>query len=188
MSGSRLPRTLRLDASDTFVFAQAAKPGEWAVTGAFLFWDRDVSALAPKERIAFRSGFVGVRSLGFSTLVVVVEASEADREAAITDLALHLQSRFGAPDRAAALAAAREEIEVAASLCSPGIGSILAMHRVMRDGEIGETFRTLHRRDPALGGDRLHAHARAFRFVETDEEEPEDGADLAGLLRAGTSP
>lgn len=37
----KLPRTLRLDPSDTFVFAQAAEPGEWAVTGTFLFLDGD---------------------------------------------------------------------------------------------------------------------------------------------------
>ena len=82
MSVGKLPRTLRLDPSDTFVFARAAEAGEWAVTGSFLFFDADLSALAGKERAAFRSGFVGVRSLGFSTLVVVSEASEVEREAA----------------------------------------------------------------------------------------------------------
>ena len=72
MSGLKLPRTLRLDPSDTFVFETPAEPGEWAVTGSFLFFDADVEALAPKARTAFRSGFVGVASLGFSTLVVVI--------------------------------------------------------------------------------------------------------------------
>ncbi|MFX4721612.1 DUF6505 family protein, partial [Acinetobacter baumannii] len=87
--------------SDTFVFAQAAEPGEWAVTGSFLFFDADLSALTGKDRAAFRSGFVGVRSLGFSTLVVVSEASDAEREAAVEDLARHIHERLGAPDREA---------------------------------------------------------------------------------------
>ncbi|MDH3234077.1 MAG: DUF6505 family protein, partial [Alphaproteobacteria bacterium] len=31
------PRTIRLDASDAHVFERAAEPGEWAVTGTFVF-------------------------------------------------------------------------------------------------------------------------------------------------------
>ena len=182
-TSGKLPRTLRLDPSDTFVFAQAAEPGEWAVTGSFLFFDADLSALTGKDRAAFRSGFVGVRSLGFSTLVVVSEASDAEREAAVEDLARHIHERLGAPDREAACAAAREEIEVAASLCNLPVGSVVAMHRSERDGAIAEEFRTLHQRAP--GADPLHG--RAFHFVETDEDEssdaPEEQADLVGLLR-----
>ena len=75
----KLPRTIRLDPSDSFVFEHPAEPGEWAVTGSFLFWDADVANLTGKPRAAFRSGFVGVVSLGFSTLVTVTEASEAER-------------------------------------------------------------------------------------------------------------
>lgn len=184
MSALKLPRTLRLDPSDTFVFAHPAEPGEWAVTGSFLFWDADLTALEGKTRAAFRSGFVGVASLGFSTLVVVSEASEAERDAAVEDLARHIHERLGAPDREVARAAAREEVAFAASLCNLPVGSVVAMHRTVRDGEIAEAFRTLHQRDPALpGADRLHAHARAFQFIETDEEEPEERADLIGLAR-----
>lgn len=186
MSALRLPRTIRLDPSDTFVFERAAEPGEWAVTGSFLFWDQDVAALAGKERAAFRSGFAGVRSLGFSTLVVIVEASEADRDAAVEDLARHVHERLGAPDLDAARAAAREEIEVAASLCRPEVGTLIAMHRTLEAGEIRESFRTLRRR-PA-GEDRLHAGLRAFRLVEADDEEPpEERVDLLALRGAGRS-
>ena len=179
MSVFRLPRTLRLDPSDTFVFLNAAEPGEWAVTGSFLFLDSDPAELTGKARAAFRSGFAGVRSLGFSTLVVVSEASEAEREEAVNDLARHILERFGAPDLAAARGAAEEEIAVAASLCQLPVGSVVAMHRTFEAGEIHESFRTLHQRAP--GSDPLHA--RAFHFVETDEDGPEEDADLVGLLR-----
>ena len=37
----KLLRTIRLDASDTFVFDPPAEPGEWAVSGAFVFWGGD---------------------------------------------------------------------------------------------------------------------------------------------------
>ena len=42
---------------------------------------------SPASRAAFRSGFLGVPSLGWSTLVQIVEASEADRAALVETLA-----------------------------------------------------------------------------------------------------
>lgn len=176
----KLPRTLRLDLSDTFIFPRAAEPEEWAVTGSFLFWDVDVAALSGKERAAFRAGFVGVESLGFSTLVAVAEATEAERDRAVEALSRHLLERFGAPDEAAARAAAREEIDFAASLCGHEPGTVIALHRSLEGGEVRERFRTLHRREGGPGGDRLHAHARAFEVVEVDE--PEERVDLVGLM------
>jgi Family of unknown function (DUF6505) len=177
----KLPRTIRLDPSDTLVFEHAAEPGEWAVTGSFLFWDKDISALTGKARAAFRAGFVGINSLGFSTLVVVTEAGSDERDEAVEALAAHIHQRFGAPDLDAARAAAREEIEFAASLCQHEVNTILAMHRTLEAGEIKEQFRALHLRDHAPGGDRLHSHARAFEFVESDDE-PGEQVDLAGLV------
>ena len=58
----KLPRTIRLDPSDTFVFERAAEPGEWAVSGAFVFWNRDTAALGQKQRVALRSGFLGIEN------------------------------------------------------------------------------------------------------------------------------
>src|SRR5262245_51693769 len=104
----KLIRTIRLDPSDTFVFAPAAEPGEWAVSGAFVFWNQDASALDGKARSAFRSGFLSVQSLGWSTLVQIVEASEDDRAAVVAMLAQQLVERFGAPDLAAARTAAED--------------------------------------------------------------------------------
>ncbi len=177
----KLPRTIRLDPSDGFVFEHAAEPGEWAVTGSFLFWDEEVRGLSGRRRAAFRAGFVGVESLGFSTLVVVTSATAADRERAIAALARHILEKLAAPSLEAARRAAREEVDFAASLCQDEDGTILAMHRIFDGTRIREQFRSLHRRDPALDGtDRLHAHARAFEFVEV-EEEPGDGVDLVGL-------
>ena len=72
----KLLRTIRLDPSDTFVFERAAEPGEWAVSGAFVFWNADADKLEGKARSAFRGGFLGVESLGWSTLVQIVEASD----------------------------------------------------------------------------------------------------------------
>ena len=51
----KLIRTIRLDASDTFAFARAAEPGEWAVSGAFVFWNADVDKLAERHAILFET-------------------------------------------------------------------------------------------------------------------------------------
>ncbi|HEY8382384.1 MAG TPA: DUF6505 family protein [Microvirga sp.] len=178
---ARLLRTLRLDLSDTFVFDRAAEPGEWAVPGSVLFWGAELATLPPKMRAAFRSGFLGLGSYGFSTLAEVAEIDDAGRAALLDAFALALVERFGAPSIAEARAAAEDEIAFAASLSDHPVGTVIAMHRTVEDGEMKERFRTLHRREPGVAGaDRLHSHARAFEFVETDE--PEERVDLLGLM------
>ena len=83
----KLLRTIRLDPSDTFVFERAAEPGEWAVSGAFAFWNTDPAKLEGKSRAAFRSGFLGVASFGWSTLVQIVEAKPSDHANVVETLA-----------------------------------------------------------------------------------------------------
>jgi hypothetical protein len=173
----KLLRTIRLDPSDTFVFERAAEPGEWAVSGLFAFWKDDVAALQGKARTAFRSGFLGVQSLGWSTLVQIVEASEADRTATVNSLAEQIVANFGAPDLDAATAAAEEEVAFANSLCTHPADTLIAVHRTQEDGEIREAFRSLRPK----GGPKL---LRAFAFLEVEgEEEPEERVDLAALSR-----
>src|SRR3954463_16757580 len=114
----KLLRTIRLHPPGPFLFEAAAELGEWAVSGAFVFWNADVAQLEGKERSAFRGAFLGVESLGWSTLVQIVEASETDRAAVVERLAQQLVAHFGAPDTAVAHAAAEEEVAFAESLCN----------------------------------------------------------------------
>ena len=182
----RFPRTIRLDPSDTFVFERAAEPGEWAVSGAFVFWNRDLAALGPKQRVALRSGFLGIDSLGWSTLAIVTEATEPEREAMTERLARQLIEKFGAPDENAAREAAAQEIAFAASLCEHLPQTLLAVQRTVEDGEIRERFRTLKPRHAAADADRLHAHASAFTFHEVEgDEEPVEKVDLQAMIRTG---
>jgi hypothetical protein len=172
----KLLRTIRLDPSDTFVFEKAAEPGEWAVSGAFVFWDGDPTALEGKARSAFRGGFLGVASLGWSTLVQIVEASDDDRGALIDTLAKQLVANFGAPTIEDARAAAEEEVAFAESLCSQPQDTLVAVHRAFEDGAVRETFRTLR---PRAG----QKPARAFSFleIEGDDEAPTETVDLVGM-------
>ena len=173
----KLLRTIRLDASDTFVFERPAEPGEWAVPGAFAFWAADPAALEGKARSAFRGGFLGVESLGWSTLVQIVEASETDRAELVDLVTQQLLRNYGAPDVAAACAAAEDEVAFAESLCSEPKDTLVAVHRVYEDGEVRETFRTLRPRNGAKP-------ARAFSFLEVegeDDAQPGDDVDLVAL-------
>lgn len=173
---TKLLRTIRLDTSDDFVFERAAPPGEWAVSGAFAFWDDDPAALEGKARVAFRSGFLGVASLGWSTLVEIVAAGAAERDAVIDQLAHQLVARFGAPDLVRAEPAAREEVDFAQSLCEHEPGTLIAVHRRVADDGIREAFRTLRPRDRSDRG--------VFSFLQAaDDEGPEETVDLAALGR-----
>lgn len=173
----KLLRTIRLDTSDTYVFERAAEPGEWAVSGAFAFWHRDPTKLEGKMRSAFRSGFLGVNSLGWSTLVQIVEAKETDRLTLVGALARRLLDNFGAPDTAAAMAAAEEEVTFAESLCSQPHDTLIAVHRACEGGNLRESFRTLRPRH----GQKL---PRVFSFFDVEnmgEQRSSDSVDLVVL-------
>lgn len=172
----KLIRTIRLDASDTFVFEKAAEPGEWAVSGAFVFWNRDPATLEGKARTAFRSGFLGISTLGWSTLVQIVEASADDRIAVVDILAKQLVANFGAPTIDDAVAAAEEEVAFVESLCTQPNDTLIAVHRMFEDGAVRESFRTLRPRSGAKP-------ARAFSFmdVEGEDDGPAEQVNLISM-------
>lgn len=180
----KLIRTIRLDPSDTFVFERAAEPGEWAVCGTFAFWEDDPARFQGKKRSAFRAGFLGTETLGWSTLVQIVDASDEDREALVNQLARRLAENFGAPDLATARRAAEEEVTFAQSLCDHPRDTLVAIHRAVENGEIRETFRTLH---PRSGG----RPSRAFNFHEVEGEDDDQAAgqtvDLVTLAKEKSS-
>lgn len=171
----KLLRTIALDPSDTFIFDRPAEPGEWAVSGGFRFWNDDPTKFEGQSRSAFRAGFLGLQSWGWSTLVQVVEATEADRSAVVALLARQLVDRLGAPDIATASKAAEDEVSFVESLCDHPADTLIAVHRTAEDGEVRETFRTLRPR----GGPKP---LRAFSFLEAEgEEEPVEHVDLIGM-------
>ncbi|MFN3350669.1 DUF6505 family protein [Pseudorhodoplanes sp.] len=174
----KLLKTIRLDPSDTFVFERAAEPGEWAVPGTFVFAAIDPSALQGKTRTAFRAGFLGVSSLGWSTLVQIVETNAAGRADAVAQLAQRLVQHFGAPSLEAARVAAEEEVTFAESLCDHDADTLIALHRTSENGDIREAFRTLKKR----AGSKSF---RAFSFmdVEGDDEAPAEQVDLVTLAQ-----
>lgn len=150
-----LPRTIQLDASDASVFEQAAEPGEWAVTGSFAFLSEGQEAITGKRRQAFRNGFLGLRSFGWSTLVTVAPASDADVAAAVEALAQHFVGRHGAPGLDAARPVAVREVAFAESLCEHPAGTMLTVQREWGPDGLIERFGTVARDDYGLPFDLL---------------------------------
>ena len=157
------PRTIRLDATDTQVFEQAAEPGEWAVSGSFAFADSGPGDLVGKRRVAFRSAFLGTGSFGWSTFVSVSDIDAASYEAVVQRLAEHFVARYGAPSVEAALPVARAEAEFAAGLAAEHrVNMLLAVEREMEENGIRERFRALQPPRPA-------DHATIWSLVLDDE-------------------
>ena len=140
---TRLPRAFRIDHSDLSVFDAAAEPGEWAVPGSFSFLSAGPDGLSGKRRAAFANGFLGTASFGWTTLVTVEEASDAELANVVAALAAHFVNRYGAPSADAAEAVARREVAFASSICSHPPGTILAISRRFEGEELHEQFKTI---------------------------------------------
>jgi hypothetical protein len=177
-------RTLRLDPSDRFVFERAAEPGEWAIPGSFCFMGIAPLLLEGKQHQAFRAGFLGLQSFGWSTLVVIVPIRDSELAAVQQALAQHLLMHHGAPDAATAREAAASEIAFTLEIADRPEQTVVAMARTFdASGDIREAFRTIRPRpgadDVANGG---------FRVIEWADEDPEvvEQVDLL-KLRDGSS-
>ena len=160
----KFPRAVRLDESDAHVYTNAAVPGEWAVPGSFAFVDKDPAELTGKELQAFGHGFLGVQSLGWSTLVQVAEIAEQEYQQVIDRLAGHFVERYGAPDLATALPAAREEASFAASICEHELYTLLMLERESGEEGIVERFRVVR----LNAAD--HSNIKLWQLVEEEQE------------------
>jgi hypothetical protein len=157
----RLLKTIRLDGTDARVFECAAEPGEWAIPGGFAFADDSPDGLTGKRLQAFRCGFLGLGSFGWSTLVTVAEASDAAFDLAEAALARHFVETYGAPTLEEATAAARAELEFGAGLCEGPINTLLRLERKLEEDGVIERFRVVK---PAAAQN----HARIWDLTEDD--------------------
>jgi hypothetical protein len=139
----KLLRTIRFDASDEKVFERAAGPDELAVAGAFLFADDTEETLSGKRRQAFQSAFLGLESFGFSTFACIAEVAASEYARAVELLAYRFFAELGAPDLEAARAAAKAEVDFAASLCSHPVNTVIAVARELSEDGVRERFRVV---------------------------------------------
>jgi len=139
----RFFRCIRLDDSDTRIYERVAVPGEWAIPGSFAFLDADPQTLDGKRLQAFRQGFLGTSSFGWTTLVEVDEISPAELEAVVHRLAEHFVERYGAPSLEEALPVARQEAEFASDLDDQPPHTWVALERDFGDEGIVERLRVV---------------------------------------------
>jgi len=139
----KLLRTIRFDATDEKVFERAAGPDELAVPCAFLFANAPPETITGKRRQAFASGFLGLESFGFATFACIAEVADGEFKRAVDLLAYRLFAELGAPDLAAARAAAKEEVTFAAGLCAHPVNTVIAVARNMSEEGVREKFRVI---------------------------------------------
>ena len=161
----KLLRTIRLDPSDTFVFERAAEPGEWAVSGAFMFAERrSVERSQARRARRFAAGFLGVASFGWSTLGADRRGQRRTTASPRSTRSRSNSSRISArPPSRTAVAAAEEEVAFAASLCNHPLDTLIAVRRSHDGGEIREAFRTLRPRGRAEADARVLVPRRRGR-------------------------
>jgi len=146
---AKMLKTIRFDESDTNVFDNAAEEGEWAVSCAFQFCDRQWEDIDGKPRQAFNNGLLGLSSFGYSTFGSVATISSSKCDEAEYFLARFLLNKFGAPNIEAAMEAAREEILYISQMCADvKPGTIFCVRRQFNaDGRINESFQKIDEGD-----------------------------------------
>ena len=152
----KLLKVVRFDESDTYVFAQAAEPEEWAVSGAREFAGLGDEAFKGKVRQAFANGFLGVPSFGRATFASVAHVGDDELQGLRMAFAQGLIERFGAPSIEEALQAADAEIAFVEDLCADKpVNTVFTVRRVIdkKSGEMREEFREIK----APTGESQHA-------------------------------
>ena len=139
----RFLRTIRLDESDTHVFENPCVPGEWAVSGSFVFLHDDPETINGKRELAFRSGFLGTETFGWSTLVEIVEITEDEYQRVVDQLARRFMDHYGAPHLAAALPVAQQEADYSADIDEFKLHTLLSIEREFGDDGIVERLRAV---------------------------------------------
>lgn len=140
----KLARSIRFDESDANVFERAAEAGEWCISGAFAFSDFTEADLTGKPRQAFRNGWLSLEGFGRSTFVATAEIEAAEVDALTMALAGHFVSDYGAPDPAAALPVAEEEMRHMLDLCDGHApNTLLVIERSLTEAGIHEAFRVI---------------------------------------------
>jgi hypothetical protein len=158
---AKLLTTIRFDDSDKNVFPLAAEQGEWAVSCAFQFCDKQWDDIEGKPRQAFNNGLLGLKSFGYSTFCSVSGISSSEMGNTQLQLARYLVEQFGAPNLEAAMGAAKEEIAYISELCADvAVGKVFTVRREFNaNGRIKESFHMVDTEEPEDGDDCIHHSA-----------------------------
>ena len=166
----KIAKTMRFAQYNINVLALAADEGEWALVGTFCFAAIGEADIKGKVKQAFSNGFLGLDSMGFSTLVSIVTVKPDDLGKIENRLCSIFMDEFGAPDEATAMAAVTEEIKFMADLCAEHkTGTLLAIERSIGDEGIRESFRSLAKPESC-------AEQKIWTMVDDDDDASADSA------------
>ncbi|SLN40618.1 hypothetical protein PEL8287_02009 [Roseovarius litorisediminis] len=153
----KLARAIHFDESDQRVFHSPARTGEWCISGGFEFSNWTEADLTGKARQAFSNGWLGVETFGRVTFVAITQVEEAERDALSRALAQHFVDIYGAPDLAAALPIANEEIAHMIELCEDHApNTLLTVARELTEAGVRESYRVIEVQEAGLEQFAIH--------------------------------
>ena len=138
----KLARAIRLDDSDTEVFATPAAPGEWVIPGTFAYSNWTEDDLTGKALQEFTHGWLGLESFGRASVTAVTSITATERTALIDILAFHFTESWGAPNLEAARPVAEAEIADMIALCADQeINTLIVLERELTSEGVKDWFR-----------------------------------------------
>jgi hypothetical protein len=152
-----LARAIHFDESDTRVFHNPARTGEWCISGGFEFSNWGEGDLTGKARQAFANGWLGLETFGRASFVAVTRIEPAEIEALSQMLARHFVDVYGAPSLEAALGVARDEVHQMADLCDGHApNTLLTVARELGETGVHESFRVIEAEAAGLEQFAIH--------------------------------
>lgn len=152
-----LARAIHFDESDTKVFHNPARTGEWAISGGFEFSNWGQGDLNGKARQAFANGWLGLETFGRVTFVATTRIEPAEYDILTHRLAQHFVDIYGAPSVTDAMPVALDELQHMAELCGGhDPNTLLTIARELTDSGVSEAFRVI--KSPDAGIDLLAVH------------------------------
>lgn len=153
----KLARAIHFDESDSRVFHNPARTGEWCISGGFEFSNWGEADLVGKARQAFANGWMGCETFGRVSFVAITQIEQQEQDAIAGLLAQHFVDIYGAPSLDAARAVALEEINQMAELCEDhGPNTLLTVARELTEAGVKEAYRVIEPQDADLNQFAVH--------------------------------
>ena len=153
----KLARAIHFDESDSRVFHNPARTGEWCISGGFEFSNWGEADLLGKAKQAFSNGWMGCETFGRVSFVAVTQMEPQEKEAIAGLLAQHFVDIYGAPSIEAARAVALEEISQMAELCADhDPNTLLTVARELTEAGVKESYRVIAPQDADLTQFAVH--------------------------------
>ncbi len=153
----KLARAIHFDESDTRVFHNPARTGEWCISGGFEFSNWSEADLTGKARQAFANGWMGCETFGRVSFVAVTQIEPTERDTLADILARHFVDIYGAPSLEAARNVALEELSQMSDLCDDhDANTLLTVARDLTDAGVRESYRMIEAQAAGLEQFAIH--------------------------------